>query len=158
MVYVALFAILALLEIVSALLIFLFKDILHAVIALSATFIFNSALFLLLGQPLLALLQLFIMVGGVSAYMFVGVAAGSYSKFKHMNFLVFFALIAIIIAALYFVTSSSTVSATGQNLLSSQMITDTLTQNAGLLYIIVAMLFGTGIGSIILMRKLGGKS
>ncbi len=157
MVYMTLFIIVALLEIISALMIFVFRDMLHVVLALSVMFIFNSALFLILGQPLLALLQLFIMVGGISTYIFIGVAAGSYSKFKHMNLAVFIALLVIMIALFYFRASQVNVSANEQNVLSSQMVSATLTQNAGLLYVITAMLFGTGLGSIILMRKLGEK-
>ena len=73
--YIALFAIIALLEILSATLVFVFKDMLHVVLSFSALFIINSAIFMVLGQPFLALLQLFIMVGGVSTYLFVGVAS-----------------------------------------------------------------------------------
>jgi NADH:ubiquinone oxidoreductase subunit 6 (subunit J) len=157
MVYLPLFVAVALLEVLSALLIFVFKDILHAVLALSAMFIFNSAIFLVLAQPLLALLQLFIMVGGVSTYAFVGVAAGSYSRFKHTDLLVFAGLVIIVTLTIYLKAGQAGVTASQQNTISKNLIAITLSNDAGMLYMATALLFGTGLGSIILMRKLGDR-
>lgn len=157
MAYVVLLVILALLEITSALLIFVFKDILHTVLALSALFVFNSAMFLVLNQPFLALLQLFIMVGGVSTYVFVGVASPSFSKFRNTNL----GLFAVIYVALFLLLLSRLSQAspilTEQNALTGPLIAQSLGQNAGMLYLIAIMLFGSGFGSIVLMKKLGDK-
>lgn len=154
MAYVALFIIVALLEVLSAVLIFLFKDILHVVLAFAAVFVFNSAVFLLLNQPFLALLQLFIMVGGISTYIFVGVASSSYSKFKSTNY----TALAVAYVVVFILLSARLVQ-TGpiieqQNLLTPQLIMQSIGQNAGYLYILAILLFGVGFGSIILMRKL----
>lgn len=157
MAYVVLLVILALLEITSALLIFVFKDILHTVLALSALFVFNSAMFLVLNQPFLALLQLFIMVGGVSTYVFVGVASPSFSKFRNTNL----GLFAVIYVALFLLLLSRLSQAspilTEQNALTGPLIAQSLGQNAGMLYLIAIVLFGSGFGSIVLMKKLGDK-
>jgi NADH:ubiquinone oxidoreductase subunit 6 (subunit J) len=155
MVYVALFLIVALLEIFSAILVFVFRNILHTVLVLSFLFILNSAVFLILSEPLLALLQLFIMVGGVSTYIFVGVSSPSYSKFKSTDyraFVVIYLLIFILFSAR--ITQANPIVAE-QNRVSAQMISQSLASNAGFLYILAIMLFGTGLGSIILIRKLG---
>jgi len=93
---------LAALILVCASLIFILKDVLHVALALSAVFFVNSLIFLVIGQPLLALIQLFIMVGGVSVYLFVGVAAAGYSHFKYTNYWVLaIVAIAIFSALLY---------------------------------------------------------
>lgn len=158
MAYVAIFIIAAILEIISAALIFWFKDILHTVLALSFVFIINSAFFLMLNQPLLALLQLFIMVGGVSTYVFVGVSSASFSKFSHTNYIILaIASIAILALFSYKIIPAGT-QVNQQNLLSSSLIAQALGSNAVLLYLIGIFVFGAGYGSVILMRKLGEKN
>lgn len=155
--YLALFMILSLLEILSATLIFVFKDILHAVLAFSLVFVFNSALFFVLAQPFLALLQLFIMVGGVSTYIFVGVGSASYSKFRHTNYtFLIVTYLAVFISFSYRITSVTPI-IPETNLLSTTLISQSISSNLGLLYIIVLTLFGIGLSSIVLMKKLGEK-
>jgi NADH:ubiquinone oxidoreductase subunit 6 (subunit J) len=150
-----LFAIAALLGIASAVLVFMLKDVLHSVIALTFLFIANSAIFLILGQPFLALLQLFIMVGGVSTYAFVGVASSGYAKFKHTN-LTLFALFAIVIfAVLAYKGAPPNAIVQQQNMLSTNYLSQALASNVGLLYIMAIMLFGIALGSILLMKKMG---
>ncbi len=157
MAYVALFVIVALLETMSATLMFLFKNILHTVLALSSIFVLNSVMFLMLGQPLLALLQLFIMVGGVSTYIFVGVGSASYSKFKNTNY----AVLAVIYLAVFVLFAAKMTQVnpiiTQQNSLTGALVAQSIGPNVGLLYLMATMLFGTGLGSIVLMRKLGEK-
>ncbi len=157
MAYVTLFIIAALLELLSAALVLCFRNILHTILALSMLFVFNSAMFLILGQPLLALLQLFIMVGGISTYLFVGAASASYSKFRNTNYGLF-AIMSILIFFLFTakVGNTNPVSAE-QNTLSVSLVSQSLGANVGILYLLTIMLFGVGIGSILLMKKLGGK-
>ncbi|MGI0100767.1 MAG: hypothetical protein ACREBH_03580 [Candidatus Micrarchaeaceae archaeon] len=157
MVYVVVFALIALLEVLSAVLMFAFKDITHVVLALSLLFVFNSAMFFMLSQPLLALLQLFIMVGGVSTYIFVGVASTGYSKFKATDYRV----LAIAYVTIFVLFSAKIAqigtSAAQDNILTAQMIGSSLSSNIGILYLIMIMLFGVGIGSIILVNKISDK-
>jgi NADH:ubiquinone oxidoreductase subunit 6 (subunit J) len=158
MAYVAVaFIILALLEIFAACLIFIFKDMLHSVLALAFVFIFNSAMFLVMQQPLLAVMQLFIMVGGVATYAFVGVSSVNYSKFKHTNYFAFgIIFILLFVSMAYRAVQAATVT-TEQNTLSISLITKSLGLNIGILYLIALMLFGVGFGSILLMKKIGAK-
>lgn len=155
MVYLAIFALAAALEIVSALLVFSLKDVLHSVLALSVAFFVNSLLFLMLAQPLLALLNLFIMVGGVSTYIFVGVASLSYSKFKHTSHIALGVLSLLLFAALFYPVYQSSPNGSEQNLLTAQMIGSSLTTNIGVLYIVTLVLFGIGLSSILVLRKVG---
>jgi NADH:ubiquinone oxidoreductase subunit 6 (subunit J) len=148
-------AIAALLGIVSAVFVFLLKDVLHSVIALTLLFIANSALFLILNQPFLALLQLFIMVGGVSTYAFVGAASSSYSNFKHTNLTIFAIAVVVLSAVLLYGGIRANAVAQQQNTLSSADVSQSLGANMGLLYIMAIMLFGIALGSILLMKKIG---
>jgi NADH:ubiquinone oxidoreductase subunit 6 (subunit J) len=157
MAYMALFIIVAVLEIISAALIFYFKDILHMVLALSVVFVLNSAMFMVLSQPILALLQLFIMVGGVATYVFVGVASSGYSKFKNTNYLALIILSVVITALFSIKTLQIGTIISEQNIVSGPLIAQSLTANLGMIYLLAIMLFGTGIGSIILVKKLGEK-
>jgi NADH:ubiquinone oxidoreductase subunit 6 (subunit J) len=146
-----LFAVATLLGIASAVLVFMLKDVLHSVIALTFLFIANSAIFLILGQPFLALLQLFIMVGGVSTYAFVGVASSGYA-----TNLTLFALFAIVIfAVLAYKGAPPNAIVQQQNMLSTNYLSQALASNVGLLYIMAVMLFGIALGSILLMKKMG---
>ena len=154
--YTLLFAAVAALEVISAILIFTFRNVLHSVLALSMTFLFNSILFLALQQTLLALIQLFIMVGGVSTYIFVGVADSGLSRFRHTSLLALGIMAPILIVAyatnLVFVGHGTV---TQENQVSGLMIKSALASNIGILYIIAFALFATGISSIILLKSLG---
>ena len=68
------FVVLSAILIFFALMIFKSKRLLHAVLALTGVFFMSSVVLLLLGQPLAALLQLVILVGGMSTYLIVAVA------------------------------------------------------------------------------------
>lgn len=155
--YPAVFITVAALEILSVILIFVFKDVLHSILALSSFFLLNSILFFMLEQPIIALLQLFIMVGGVTTYLFVGVASASYSHFKHTNYIALIFLSAATTFLFLYKVSDTRFLNTQQNFLSDQAISAALTSNIGLLYIIAFMLFSIGLGSIILLKNLGAK-
>ncbi|MDE1833073.1 MAG: hypothetical protein KGH58_01505 [Candidatus Micrarchaeota archaeon] len=154
--YTLLFAAVAALEVISAVLIFTFRNVLHSVLALSLTFLFNSILFLALQQTLLSLIQLFIMVGGVSTYIFVGVANSGLSRFRHTSLLALGIMAPILIVAyatnLMFVGQGTV---TQENQVSGLMIKSALASNIGVLYVIAFALFATGISSIVLLKSLG---
>ncbi len=157
MVYDPAFIGVATLEILSVALIFKFKDVLHSVLALSTFFLLNSVLFFMLQQPVIALLQLFIMVGGVTTYMFVGVASASYSHFEHTNYVALAILAILTMFAFVYKVSDTTFITPQQNLLIDQAISTAFSSNVPLLYIIAFMLFGIALGSIILLKNLGAK-
>lgn len=147
----------AIVEIVSTVLVFVFKDILHAIVALSDAFLLNAALFLLLKQPILAILQLFIMIGGIATYLFVGVGSEGLSKFKHVNTIQFYAvLIGIFVVISFPLIKVSFAQAQQSNILSPSNYPELFSQ-IGILYLITVMLFGVGIASIVLLKRLENK-
>ena len=153
--YPLVFIAVALVELASISMIFISRDVLHSVLALSAAFFFNSLLFLLLSQPLLALLQLFIMVGGISTYLFVGVAAVSYSRFKHTTYSALMILSVAFFTLLLYNSLGVGFPAQQQNPLSSAAISNYLSSGVGQLYIITFALFGIALGSILLLKRIG---
>jgi hypothetical protein len=155
MVQFVLFVLLSLLELASLALLFVFKDPLHAVVSLAAAFSISALLFLTLSQPFLALIQLFIMVGGVATYLLVGVAAtGASSPVRTNHVALALFAIALFFAIYYGVSGANFIGVQG-NLLSGQMIAAGLSQNVPLLYLAMFMLFGIGTGAIVLLRKMG---
>lgn len=149
------------LALISAISVFIFRNILHIAAAISVLFFLNSLLFLALNQPILAVIQLLIMVGGVSTYLFVGVAAIGYSKFKYTNWPAFIisaiAIFAIIFYGLY---NSSTISAIAPSAApqaySANSISQSFSSNYSIfsLYSIMITLFGIGISAIKLLNRL----
>lgn len=153
MVYLILFAALAVAELASVLLIFLFRDMMHSVLALSMVFFVNSLLFLLLGQPLLALVQLFVMIGGVSTFLFVGVASAGLSRFRHTSF----ATLAVLSAALFVVCFYRVYGAQfseQQNALQAGALASYLAASVGQLYAMVFAMFCVALGAVLLLRKI----
>ncbi len=150
----ALFAMLSLLELASLALLFVLKDTMHAVLALTAAFSISALLFLVMEQPFLALLQLFIMVGGIATYLFVGVAAVEIPRSRHTNYAVLAVLALAFFAAIYYGASSANFLSAQGNVLSGQAIASSLSSSIALLYVMVFALFSIGIGTIVLLRKI----
>lgn len=156
MIYLALFAIVSILGVVLAALVFAFKDILHSAVALSGVFLINSLLFIALGQPLLAVIQLFIMIGGITTFIFVGVASATYSHFKYTRLVglailwaVFFVIIVVPLTGVQFNGQQS-------NVFGSSSIGGSLGASVGLFYIMLFVMFGVSLGAILLLKKAGG--
>ncbi len=151
----ALFVVLSLFELVSLVMLFLLKEQLHAVVSLTAAFFAVSLIFLTLEQPLLALMQLFVMVGGIATYLIVAVASTDAHNHLRIN-RVLLALLAFgFFAAMYYGASHATFLGTQGSVLSEQAIASSLSQNITMLYVLVFMLFGVGTGTIVLLRRVG---
>ncbi|MGC8670013.1 MAG: hypothetical protein ACP5TL_02580 [Candidatus Micrarchaeia archaeon] len=153
---IIIFAILAALEIVSILLIFIFKNVLHSIIMLSIAFITSSLIFFFMQQPLLGLLQLFIVVGGIITYLFISVASISMSKFRHTTLIAFMALSVILATLLSYSVLGVSVQS-GSNILTKGLIVSYIDQSIAAFYIIAITLFGASIGAIALFKSLGVK-
>ncbi|MEM0150099.1 MAG: hypothetical protein QXW10_04340 [Candidatus Micrarchaeaceae archaeon] len=148
----------AVFEVASVVAVFKLKDILHAAIALASVFFANSLLFLFMGQDLLAILQLFIMIGGVSTYIFVGVASGSFSHFKHTSY-IGLAVISIILALVLVYPLLSTGFSVGASsgALTQSEISANLSSSIQYVYLIAIFIFAVSIGAVVVMKKAGRK-
>ncbi|MCW6160159.1 MAG: hypothetical protein LVQ95_03680 [Candidatus Micrarchaeales archaeon] len=148
------FTVLTISVLVLSALIFALKDVLHAAIALASLFLFNSLFFLLINQPLLAVVQLFIMVGGIATFLFVGVGSAAYSKFWHTKKVVLVMLWAALFVAL--ASSLNGVSFTAEltpTTFWSSNIASSLQSSAALFYVMALAMFGVSLGAIILLKK-----
>ncbi len=140
---------------VSMLFVFRSRNMLHVMIGFSLVFVVGAVVFFMLNLPLLALLQLFIMVGGVSTYVFVGVSSESLSGFRHTSIGLLALLMALLIAMPLYRIGGLQIGS-GANTLSNGIIAASMGSDMGLFYMIALMLFGIGVGSIIIMRRRAG--
>jgi hypothetical protein len=114
-------------------------------------------MFLLIDQDLLAILQLFIMIGGVSTYIFVGVASGSFSRFKHTSYIGLAVISVILAAVLLYPLVALGSSATVSNALTGSEISADMSSSIQYLYFIAIFIFAVSIGAVIVMKRIGGK-
>ena len=159
MIDIVMFAIVSIIALFVSVLVFVFRDILHATVALAVLFLANSFFFLLLGEPLLAIIQLFIMVGGITTFLFVGVASAPYSKFKYTRGLFFTVLWAFFFVAITYPLSGMQFYQP-QNAAAAFGLTSIAVSFAGtpiFFYIILSLMFGVALGAVLLLKKAGAK-
>jgi NADH-quinone oxidoreductase subunit J len=152
--YPILFIALAAAEILFIALVFVLKDVLHSVLSLAMAFFVNSLMFLVLNQPLLALLQLFVMVGGIATFLFVGVASVSISRFRHTNLLLLLVLALAFFAVSFYIAAGTPFPTQQQNLLTVDAISSQLASGAGQFYLMIFALFGVALGAIALLKRI----
>lgn len=149
-----LFIVLSSAALASAAMVFASKEMLHVMVAFAAFSIVISLVLAYLNLPLLALLQLFIMVGGVSTYMFVGVASENLSRFRYVRVPLVAGLAVLMFAATAYRLALSGTDFNGSNAVTPLLVGTSLSGSLPIFYMIAALLLFSGIGSIILMRKL----
>lgn len=146
------FIAISILTIGSGIALFLFRRLLHAVLALTLAFVGSALVFLYLHQPFVALLQLFVFVGGLSTYLVVAVAA---EETKGKSYLIeYIAMLAILgfwfAGVLAISTGLNTVSA-GKNF--TALLGPALESYYPILFVLALLLFATVIGSILIMKR-----
>ncbi len=147
------FAIVAAITLISAIFIFVEKKLVHAVIALSLAFLGSALLFFLIGQTLVALLQLVVFVGGFSTYLIVAVATEEKTAklINLRNFLVLAFILSVGSAVLmlsYLPTANANHST---NFLLSA--SSAFQSSYALFYVIALLLFSVSISGVLIIRK-----
>jgi NADH-quinone oxidoreductase subunit J len=155
MIDLALFLIVSVMGLVVSFLVFAVKDILHAALMLSAVFFVNSLFFFMLDQPLLAVVQLFIMIGGITTFLFVGVASVQYSKFKHTEVAGLAVLWTIVFVILVLPLNYVQITPFQSNLFGPDSIALSLGTSSMLFYLMLFTMFGVALGAILLLKKVG---
>ncbi|MCL4382058.1 hypothetical protein M1614_03730 [Candidatus Marsarchaeota archaeon] len=156
------------LEIAAAIMVFALKDIMHSALALSVLFFGNSLAFLFLSQPVLAIIQLLVMVGGISTYIFIGVSSVSYSNFRHTRYAALAALATLIFFLISFpllIRPTNNLfygTAMNESILKSDYVSsfavsppNYMTANIPFFYLLSVLLFGVALASIVMIKKLG---
>ncbi len=157
MLELAMFLVVAAGEFVAIALMVTFRDIMHSSLALSALFFMNSLAFLMLHQSLLAVVQLFVLVGGISTYMVIGVASGSFSRFRHSRPWAMALVAAVLFALITYPLSGMSFATAQENVATGAVIAGSLGAYIGLFYLMTFLLFAIALGSIILLKGAGGK-
>lgn len=145
------FIVIAIITLGSGIALFLSKRLLHSVIGLTIAFMGSAMFFIYLGQDLIALLQLFIFVGGLSTYLIVAVAAEeSVASTKLLNFII---LAAVLTIGLSEVLIGPSAGIQLQENSFTALVSSSLTAYYPMLFVLAMLLFGTVIGSILVIKK-----
>ncbi len=147
------FVVITAISVLAAVLILVFKDVLHSALAMSVVFFAVSAFFIIIDEPLLAVLQLFIMVGGITTFMFVGVASARYSEFKHSKFMLMLALTAVVLVITLVPLLNVSIANSGPNTFGLANIYTSLSSSASLFYLMLLLMFGVAFGAIMLLKR-----
>ncbi len=135
-----------------AALVFLERKLLNAVICLAVAAVGSSLLFLYLGQTLVALLQLFVFVGGLSTYLVVAVASEE-KQSKTLGRARFLVAAVALAAVLSLVLSGIGL---GQQQAGNSFASSALAafgSQYAMLYAAAFLLFATAAGSVLVMRR-----
>jgi NADH:ubiquinone oxidoreductase subunit 6 (subunit J) len=147
-----LLALLAAFTLVSGILVFLSRRLLHSVIFLALAAAGSSLLFIYVSQTLVALLQLLVFVGSLCTYLIVAVAMET-RKIKGMEIARFVSAAVVIAAFLsYLVYGVAGDQASGNSF--SYAAAYALSGYSAFLFAAALMLFATAMGSIIMMKRL----
>lgn len=150
-----LFLAVTVIAILAALDIFLEKELFKSAIALAVTFAASAAVLLFLSQTLIAILQLLLLVGGLSTYLIVAVASGERKYFRHTDMRVLVILFIVLDAVFTYVLSMASFSLVVNGNESIGLALDLgFIEFYVLLYFIVLLLFAVSIGSILLIKKM----
>ncbi|MHB1830636.1 MAG: NADH-quinone oxidoreductase subunit J family protein [Candidatus Micrarchaeaceae archaeon] len=139
--------------VVSSILIFVEKRLVYAVAALATAFLGSALLFFLLGQTIMALLQLIVFVGGLSTYLIVAVSTEE--KDAKLIFLPAFLAIAAITAAGLGYTLLGYIQPIGTNAASSFLGAAAIAMQGSyaLFYIMATLLAAVAISGVMIINK-----
>lgn len=147
------FVIIAAITLISSILIFIEKKLIHAVVALSLAFTGSALLFFMLGQTLIALLQLIVFVGGFSTYLIVAVATEEktvklISLREFLTLALIFSVGSGFFLLNYLPSSNNNVEASFLATASSAFTT-----SYSVFYVILVLLFAVSISGVLIIRK-----
>lgn len=151
---ILLFALFALIGIAAGIVVLIQRSLFKAAIALAIVFVAVSGLIFLTSQTMVTLLQLFVLVGGLSTYLIVAVASERQATFRHVDIgvlaVVFVALGAVMLYATVNATQSTSVQTAP---MIAPEIVAAIDANIALLGAVVFLMFALAIGSIMLIKR-----
>ena len=139
--------------VISSAYVFATKKIMHAVLALTGAFTGSALFFMLMGQELVALLQLFLLVGGLSTYLIVAISTEEVRvSVKNFTSLV---VTAVILYGAMAILLPRFLQGSLQSNNFSYVAGQAFESQYAILYFIVALLFAATLGSILMLRRHG---
>jgi NADH:ubiquinone oxidoreductase subunit 6 (subunit J) len=139
------------LTLLSGILIFVRKKLLHSVIFLALSTVGSSFVFLYLDQPLIALLQILVFVGSLSTYLIVAVASEEKKELKR-GVVGFFVATALMLSFLLPFTLGAGEEQVATNSFSSSAETAFL-NNYAFLFASVFLVFAATLGSVVIIKR-----
>jgi hypothetical protein len=141
--------------VLSAYVLFSERSMFKVAIAAAALFAMASAEIFIIGQPAIALFQLFVLIGGASTYLVVAVASGSRSNYPTTNLAMLISVSIVVFATFSYVLipSAPQYALPGVEVGYAQIAG--AASHWQLVYAIVLLVFGTAIGSIIVIKSRG---
>ncbi len=137
----------------SALAIYIERTIFKSAIALSITFTVVSLSLLLLNQPVIAVLQLIVIVGGVSTYLVVAVASETKRKAWETSFRTLAILgILLTLAISYLILPYAGSSSVSQTNIYAEF-QQTIQQYSVAIYFIILLMFAAALGSAVTIKN-----
>jgi hypothetical protein len=109
----------------------------------------------MLDQPLLAVVQLFIMIGGITTFLFIGVASSTYLKFKYTSVMGLAVLWTIVFIIFILPFNYIQITPYQSNVFSAGSIGEALGTSVILFYLMLLTMFGVALGAILLLKKAG---
>ncbi len=149
------FATLSIILVLFALMIFKSKNLINAILSLTGVFFMSSMILFFLGQALVALLQLIILVGGLSTYLIVAVASEP-SKDKKVHvwaFTLVFAVLFVILVPLAISIGNGYYLSAGSGNFVLAAANDFSTYPY-LFFVIALLVAASAIGSVAVIRKI----
>lgn len=144
---------LAALAVIASIFIFLQKKLIHAVLSLAIAFVFSALIFFLLGQTLIAVLQMLVFVGGLSTYLIVAVA----TEEKGANLISMRWLLALSVLLSIGLSLSIAVHVPLQSASSPAgflgAASSAFANSYAMLYMILILLFSVSISGVLILRK-----
>ncbi len=137
--------------VVSGVALFLQKKLMRSVVFLALASFGSALIFLYLNQPLVALLQLLVFVGGLSTYLMVAVATEE-KRVKMRNAIVFVIAGALMTAALFTALSGLQTAQLANNDFSTAA-QSALSSYYAFFFIAIFLLFATAIGSVVVIKR-----
>jgi len=132
------------------------KRLIRAAIALAFSFIGSSFIFLILQQSVLAMLQLFVFVGGLSTYLIIAVASESKAS-KNISLRNLVAAIVALFIVFSFIIYKFAYVNTSTGIYNGSFVGSAgiaIAHYYALLGIIIFLPFASAIGSILLIKRL----
>ena len=151
-VYALSFYLFAALTVLSSVLVFLQRKLVHAVLALTTAFSMSAVLFLIMGQPFIALLQLLVFVGGLSMYLMVSLANEEKGR-RYIRVSLFIPIVIVLSVLLLYFAHLSVASAAISGSSMDSTFAAAMAQYYPLFYGILALLFSAALGSVLFIKK-----
>ncbi len=146
------FGIISAIMIASGVLVFYQKSIMRAVIALTVAFTSSAIIFFILGQAFIALLQLFVFVGGLSTYLIVAVSS-EYKKINLKGFIRLCIVAILVCAGMMLLLFKATFNTSQAAESMSSFFIEVFQSYFPIIFMALVMLFLTAIGSVIVIRR-----